>query len=65
MENAEISCVVSIGYLGHSIVLHYDPSTYSFCEIYDPNGQKLLGIRLSCDIDGVRRAQQVIDAVVS
>jgi hypothetical protein len=64
LENAEISCVISIGYRGYTIVLHYDPSCYSFCEIRDANDQLLSGIRFSCDIWGINRAQRVIDAIV-
>jgi hypothetical protein len=64
LQNAEIFGVISIGYRGYTIVLHYDPSCYSFCEIRDPNDQLLSNIRFNCDISGINRAQRVIDAVV-
>ena len=64
LENAEISSVVSIGYRGHSIVLHYDPTMYSFCEIRDPNGVLLSPIKFGCGIEGINRAQRVIDAIL-
>ena len=63
-ENAEISCVISMGYRGYSIVLHYDPTMYSFCEIRDPNGVLLSPIKFGCGIEGINRAQRVIDAIL-
>lgn len=63
-ENAEISCVVSMSYRGYSIVLHYSPKTNSFCEIHDPNDKILSNIIFSCGLDGIRRAERVIDALV-
>lgn len=64
LENAEISCVISIGYRGYSIVLHYDPTLYSFSEIRDPNGQLLSPLKFGCGAEGINRAQRVIDAIV-
>lgn len=64
LENEEISCVISIGYRGYSIVLHYDPSQYSFCEIRDANGVLLSPLKFNCSSDGIRRAERVIDAIV-
>lgn len=64
LENQELSCVISIGYRGYSIVLHHDSSLYNFCVIADPNSNILDSIRFSCDIFGILRAQRVIDALV-
>lgn len=64
-ENQNLSCVISIGYMGYSIVLQYDPNSYNFCVIADPNHKILEGIRFSCDMQGIVRARQVIDALVN
>jgi hypothetical protein len=64
-ENQNLSCVISIGYLGYSIVLHYDPNSYNFCVIADPNHKILEGMRFSCDLNGIQRASAVIDALVN
>ena len=64
LENQEISCVVSIGYRGYSIVLRCDPASYSFCVILDANLKILDNMRFGCDLAGINRAQRVIDALV-
>ena len=63
-ENTKILSTISIGYRGYTIVLHVDPDTYSFCQIYDPNLAVLGNMKFACDISGINRAQRVIDAVL-
>lgn len=64
LENQELSCVISMLYRGYAIVLHHDPSMYSYCEILDPNGRVLSGIRFSCSIEGVEKSRRVVDALL-
>ena len=63
-ENLEINCVITMGYRGYVIALQYDPAAYSFCVIFDQNHQLLTPLRFSCNIDGINRAQRVIDAIL-